>query len=283
MNTGEHASWLAMADGQRVFLREWPVAKGRGAVLIVHGLGEHSGRYERLAQWFNQRGYDVRSYDQRGHGKTPGPRGALRHADDLLEDLATVYNDYAGCLPHPPILLGHSMGGLVAARAVLDGRIAPPALLLSSPALRSWASPGLIRLARVLARIAPNLRLRNGLNAGKLSHDPQVESSYSGDSLRHAWVTPRLANFIFREGAACIADAASLAQPTLLLVADSDELVDPSGSRAFARNAAASGELTTRFFATLYHELFNESEPGRSQVLMQLGDWLGRQTPSSCV
>jgi len=117
-----------MADGQRLFLRDWPCAQARGAVLIVHGLGEHCGRYERLAAWFNQRGYAVRAYDQRGHGRTPGQRGALRHADDLLEDLATVYHDYAASLPREPLLLGHSMGGLVAARAVLDGRVAPPTL-----------------------------------------------------------------------------------------------------------------------------------------------------------
>ena len=277
MNPDVQASWLEMADGQRLYLRDWPATRSRGAVLIVHGLGEHSGRYERLAQWFNQRGYDVRSYDQRGHGRTPGPRGAIRHEDDLLEDLATVYNDYAGAQPRSPLLLGHSMGGLVAARAVLDGRIGPPAMVLSSPALRSWSSPALIRLAGMLSRFVPNLRLRNGLDAGKLSHDPQVVAGYTTDPRRHGWVTPRLADFIFRAGARCIEDAATLAQPTLLLVADSDELVDPSGSRAFARKASASHCLTTRYFATLYHELFNESEPGRSQVLMQLGDWLGRQ------
>ena len=139
------ATWLTMADGQRLFLRDWPKAQARGAVLIVHGLGEHSGRYELLAQWFNQRGYAVRSYDQRGHGQTPGQRGALRHADDLLEDLATVYIDYADSLPNAPLLLGHSMGGLVAARTVLDGRIVPPALVLSSPAAwsssASWPTP----------------------------------------------------------------------------------------------------------------------------------------------
>ncbi|MEO8998068.1 MAG: lysophospholipase [Rhodanobacter sp.] len=266
-----------MADGQRLFLRDWPLPQARGAILIVHGLGEHSGRYQRLAQWFNQRGYAVRSYDQRGHGQTPGQRGALRHGDDLLEDLATVYNDYGNGLPHAPLLLGHSMGGLVAARTVLDGRITPPALLLSSPALRSWESPWLVKLAQVLNRIVPNLPLRNGLDSSKLSHDPQVVTDYRSDPLRHGWITPRLADFIFRDGATCIADAASLALPTLLLVADSDDLVDPAGSRAFARKAAASGQLTTRFFSTLYHELFNEAEPGRSQVLMQLADWLGRR------
>ncbi len=267
---------LSMADGQPLFLRDWPRPQARGAVLIVHGLGEHCGRYERLAQWFNQRGYAVRGYDQRGHGQSPGPRSALRHRDDLLEDLATVYNDYATGVPRAPLLLGHSMGGLVAARAVLDGRIEPPAMVLSSPALRSWESPGMVRLAGVLARVLPNLPLGSGLKADKLSHEVQVGADYRNDPLRSSRVTPRLADFIFSAGAACIADASKLAVPTLLLVADSDELVDPAGSRAFARKAAASGRLTTRFFSTLYHELFNEAEPGRTQVLLQLGDWLGR-------
>lgn len=270
-------AWREMADGQRLFVRDWPLPDARGAVLIVHGLGEHSGRYEQLAAWLNQRGYAVRSYDQRGHGRSPGRRGALRHRDDLLEDLATVWLDYASDLPRPPLLLGHSMGGLVALRAVLDGRIAPPALVLSSPSLRSWESPRMIKLASTLSRFLPGLPLRNGLKTDKLSHDAQVVADYRNDPLQHGWVTPRLADFIFTAGAACIAEAAKLATPTLLLVADSDELVDPSGSRSFARRASSAGKLTTRFFSTLYHELFNEAEPGRSQVLMQLGDWLGRQ------
>jgi alpha-beta hydrolase superfamily lysophospholipase len=265
-----------MADGQQLFLRDWAPAQARGAVLIVHGLGEHCGRYQRLAQWFNQRGYAVRSYDQRGHGQTAGQRGALRHADDLLEDLATVYIDYANGLPRAPLLLGHSMGGLVAARTVLDGRITPPGLLLSSPALRTWEPVWLRRLARTLTGLAPNLPLRNGLKFEKVSHDTEVVVAYRRDPLRTGWITPRLADFIFQTGPTCIADATKLAMPTLLLVADSDELVDPSGSRAFSKKAAPTRQLTTRYFSTLYHELFNEAEPGRSQVLMQLADWLGR-------
>ncbi|MEO6800606.1 MAG: lysophospholipase [Rhodanobacter sp.] len=266
-----------MPDGQRLWLRDWPQPHARGAVLIVHGLGEHSGRYAALASWFNQRGYAVRSYDQRGHGQSPGRRGALRHSDDLLADLTAVYHNYADAASHPPLLLGHSMGGLVALRAVLDGALAPPALVLSSPALRSRESSHMIRLAGVLGRWLPNLPLRSGLKADSISHDLQVVTDYRADPLRHSGITPRLADFIFREGASCIADAARLDVPTLLLVSDSDDLVDPAGSRAFAKEAAANGQLTTRFFASLYHELFNEAEPGRSQVLMQLGDWLGRQ------
>jgi alpha-beta hydrolase superfamily lysophospholipase len=269
---------LTMADGQSLFVRDWPHARAQDAVLIVHGLGEHSGRYQRLAQWFHTRGFAVRSYDQRGHGQTPGTRGGLRHSDDLLEDLATVYTDYASHLPKPPLLLGHSMGGLVAARCVLDRRIQPPAMALSSPALRSWESAFLRRLAAVLSRITPSLPLPNGLPFNKLSHDPQVEPAYRADPLRHGWVTPRLADFIFRAGESTIRDAAQLHVPTLLLVAGADKLVDPSGSRDFAAGAWATQRLTTRYFDALYHELFNEAEPSRTQVLKQLGDWLQKRS-----
>jgi alpha-beta hydrolase superfamily lysophospholipase len=268
---------LTMPDGQALFLRDWPNPSARQAVLIVHGLGEHSGRYEQLAQWFVARGYAVRSYDQRGHGHTRGQRAALRHRDDLLQDLAHVYNDYAQTFGRPPLLLGHSMGGAVAVRTVLDARIEPPLLILSSPALRTNEAPWLRKLASVLSRVVPNLPLRNGLPLQGLSHDAQVIEAYRNDPLCSGWVTPRMADFIFRAGAASIADAWRLRVPTLLLVAGSDRLVDPSGSRDFAAGAWATKQLTSRFFDTLYHELFNETETGRHQVLAQLGEWLRRQ------
>jgi alpha-beta hydrolase superfamily lysophospholipase len=265
------AAWLEMPDGQPLRLHDWPLPQAqRGGVLIVHGLGEHAGRYGQLARWFNARGYRVRSYDQRGHGESPGPRGVLSHADDLLADLAVVHADYARTLGAAPLLLGHSMGGLVALRAVLDERITPKALVLSSPALRSHASPALQRLASTLARLLPNLRMRNGLDLQRLSHDAQVVAAYRDDPLCHDRVSPRLADFIFRAGASCIADAGRLETPTLLLVAGDDALVDAGGSRDFSLAAAHTKRLTTRYFAGLYHELFNEAEPGRSQVLMQL-------------
>jgi alpha-beta hydrolase superfamily lysophospholipase len=267
-------STLTMADGQVLFVRDWPNPSPRGSILLVHGLGEHSGRYARLAQWLHLRGYAVRCYDQRGHGQTAGQRGAIRHGDDLLKDLAAVYDHFASTQPSKPLLLGHSMGGLVAVRAVLDGLIKPPAMMLSSPALRTHQSGFMQHLARFLTHVMPNLPLRNGLPFDKLSHELQTVAAYREDPLRHGWITPRLAEFIFRAGAASIADASQLAVPTLLLVAGSDELVDPSGSRDFASGAWATRQLTTRFFDTLYHELFNEAEPARTQVLKQLGDWL---------
>ncbi|WP_284321500.1 alpha/beta hydrolase [Dyella acidisoli] len=273
---GAGTTWLTMADGQQLFLRDWSGRAAHDAVLIVHGLGEHSGRYESLAKWFVTHGYAVRSYDQRGHGRTPGQRGALRHSDDLLKDLAAVYENYAASFGKRPLLLGHSMGGLIAVRAVLDGLVEPPGLVLSSPALRSYEALWLRRLAAVLARVLPNLPLRNGLPAEALSHDAKVVEEYRSDPLRTGWITPRLAEFIFRAGASSIADAWRLPVSTLLLVAGSDRLVDPSGSHDFANGAWATKRLTSRFFDTLFHELFNETETGRHQVLAQLTEWLRR-------
>ena len=270
-------SWLQMADGQPLFVRDWPLPDARGAVLLVHGLGEHGGRYQRLAQWFNARGYAVRCHDQRGHGRTPGRRGALRRADNLLTDLTAVYGAYADTCATAPLLLGHSLGGLVAARCVLDRRIMPPALLLSSPALRTYEPRVLQRLAALLTPLLPNLPLRSALPFAWLSHDPQVVAAYRDDPLRTGWITPRLADFIFRTGARCVADAAMLGVPTLLLIAGADRLVDPHGSQDFSTAAMATGQLTTRTFDTLYHELFNEAEPGRGQVFARLADWLARQ------
>jgi alpha-beta hydrolase superfamily lysophospholipase len=274
------SAWLTMPDGQQLFLRDWPNPAAQNAVLIVHGLGEHSGRYEQLAQWLLARGYAVRSYDQRGHGHTRGQRAALRRSDDLLRDLTHVYQDYAQRFGRPPLLLGHSMGGAVALRAVLDGRIEPPSLILSSPALRTYEAPWLRKLASVLSRVVPRLPLRNGLPLQGLSHDAQVIEDYRNDRLCSGWITPRMADFIFRAGASSITDAWRLRVPTLLLVAGSDRLVDPSGSRDFAAGAWATKQLTSRFFDTLYHELFNETETGRHQVLAQLGEWLRRQSSS---
>jgi len=272
-NQGE-LGWLILADGRRLCLHDWPLPDARAGVLLVHGLGEHAGRYGALAAWFNARGYAVRSYDQRGHGRSPGQRGALSRPLELLDDLAQVYGRFDATLEAPPLLLGHSMGGLVALRAVLDGYVAPRALVLSSPALRTWTPDWEQALARLLARVLPNLPLRSGLPFEALSHEAAVVAAYRHDPLRSGWIIPRLARFIFESGPHCIARAMQLAVPTLLLAAGADRLVDARGSRAFAAAAQAGGELTTWVPDGLFHELFNEAEPARGEVLAQLARWL---------
>jgi alpha-beta hydrolase superfamily lysophospholipase len=118
---------LTMADGVVLQVRDWPCERPHGSVLIVHGLGEHIGRYLHVAQHLNDWGWNVIGYDQRGHGASEGPRGRLSAADDLLLDLSRVIDSARAAHDGPLVLLGHSLGGLVAARFVAEGVQPAPA------------------------------------------------------------------------------------------------------------------------------------------------------------
>jgi alpha-beta hydrolase superfamily lysophospholipase len=268
---------LTARDGTHLVVMDWPLDKGpvRGVVLIVHGLGEHAWRYDALALKLNSWGFAVRAYDQYGHGESMGQRGALPSDDRLLQDLAEVVDESRARMHDqtPLIVLGHSMGGLVAARFVSLGMRRLEGLVLSSPVLDPGLSIVQRLLLAVLPPLAPNLRVGNGLNPDFISHDPQVVARYKADPLVHDRISARLAAFIAQGGPATIASAPSWTLPTLLLYAGSDKLVNPAGSRAFA-NAAPSAVVTSHCFDSLYHELFNEAEPGRQQVITELRCWL---------
>ena len=243
----------------------------RGSLLIVHGLGEHSGRYGRLGADLAALGYAVRSYDLRGHGASPGPRGGVATDGEPLEDLREAFAAPAG--ERPPFLLGHSMGGAIAARAVTDGLVAPRGLILSSPALRLLMTRAQLGLLAAALRVAPDRAVPNRLPLARLSHDPAVVAAYRADPAVHDRITPQLTRFLIDAGAAARRDAARCRVPTLLLVAGQDGLVDARGAREFAA-ALAPGVGTLRVYDDLYHELFNEREPGRGRVLADLAQWL---------
>ena len=275
---------LNTADGLALQVREWPCPDARGTVLIVHGLGEHIGRYEHVAAQLLRCGRNVVGYDQRGHGTSPGARGRLNHADDLLRDLALVIDAVRARLPGPLVLLGHSMGGLVAARMVAGGLETPlptwhrkvDALVLSSPALDAGMGGVQKSLLAVLGPLAPNLAVGNGLKPDWVSRDPAVVKAYIDDPLVHDRVTSKLVRFIVDGGEFVRAHAAQWRVPTLLLYAGSDRCVAPAGSRAFAAAAPAS-VVTAQAFAPLFHEIFNE--PEQAEVFAVLAAWLS--PPSS--
>ena len=263
---------------QGLALCDWHLPAGQAAratVLIVHGLGEHMGRYAALAQALNAWGYAVRAYDQYGHGTSDGPRGGLPSATRLLDDLAQVVDQTRAGMAagQPLLLLGHSMGGLVAARFVALQRRPLEGLVLSSPALDPGLNPVQKLLVAVLPALLPNLRVGNGLDARLISHDPAVVAAYQSDPLVHDRIAARLARFIADDSAAVRAAASGWVLPTLLLYAGADRLVNPAGSRAFAA-AAPPAVLSSQCFEPLSHEIFNEAEPGRSQVLAALRAWL---------
>ena len=284
-------------DGENLAIYDWSMEAclgddtlpPRAVVLLVHGLGEHAIRYDHVARRLLDWGFAVRAYDQRGHGESGGARGGLSSESLLLEDLAEVVDDTRqrslrlpradGALADadalPLILLGHSLGGLVAGRFVSLGLRTVEGLVMSSPAL----DPGLNAIQKLLLAtlpaIAPNLRVNNGVKPEFISHDPQVVRKYQADPLVHAKISARLAKFIATAGPATVAAAATWTTPTLLMYAGADKLVNPAGSRAFAEAAASNGGaqvVTTRCFDGLYHEIFNELDA--APVFASLKAWL---------
>lgn len=264
---------LTTTDGLTLHVREWPRPDARGTVLIVHGLGEHIGRYAHIAAQLNAWGWSVVGYDQRGHGASEGARGALAQRDDLLRDLALVIDAVRAQNPGPLVLFGHSLGGLVAARFVAERLRAIDALVLSSPALDAGMNAFQKLLLAVLGPLAPNLAVNNGLQPAWISRDPAVVRAYVADPLVHDRVTPKLVRFIVDAGEFVRARAARWTVPTLLLWAGSDRCVAPAGSAALA-TAAPKSMLTARAFAPLFHEIFNE--PEQREVFAVLGEWLRR-------
>jgi alpha-beta hydrolase superfamily lysophospholipase len=276
MNSDSTLSTFVAIDGENLAIQDWPLEPGqalRGVVLLVHGLGEHAGRYDQVASRLNDWGFAVRGYDQYGHGESGGRRGGLPTETRLLDDLTDIVDATRARMAKktPLILLGHSMGGMVAARFVSLSIRPVDGLVMSSPALDAGLNSIQKLLLTVLPKFAPNLRIGNGLDASLISHDPATVSAYRADKLVHDRISIRLAGFIAKGGPATVALAAVWKVPTLLLFAGADKLVNPAGSRAFAQ-AAPKQVLTTRCFESLYHEIFNELKP--EPVFAALKKWL---------
>ena len=275
---------LHTRDELPLHLRRWTLKHGaRGVVLIVHGLGEHIGRYDALAAALNAAGWDVAGYDQRGHGASGGRRGAIAQPDSLLDDLSVVIDALHSEPARPLVLLGHSMGGLIAARFVAEMFAAPRAewarpvhaLVLSSPALDPGMNGVQRALLGVLDRLAPQLAVGNGLKPAWISRDPAVVRAYVDDPLVHDRVTPMLVRFIVDGGVQVRGVAPRWCVPTLLLWAGADRCVAPAGSAAFAA-AAPAAWLTHTCYPQMAHEIFNE--PDRAQPVGALTRWLDSLT-----
>lgn len=270
---------LSTDDGLPLFLHDWPHAAPRGTVLIVHGLGEHGGRYAHVAAQLNAWGWRVMAHDHRGHGRSGGERGRIASDETLLRDLARVIDAARAVQPGPLLLLGHSLGGLIAARFVAEGLQPQPAawcrevqaLVLSSPALAIEMNALQKLLLATLGPLAPNLAVGNGLNPAWVSRDPAVVAAYVADPLVHDRITPRLTRFIVDGGAFVRRLAPRWRVPTLLMWAGSDLCVAPRGSAEFAA-AAPKAVLQAQVFEPMYHEIFNE--PEQAQVFTRLQAWL---------
>lgn len=262
----------AAADGTELALRHWRVPDGRrpwATLLLVHGLGEHSGRYEHVGARLAEAGLDVYAYDQRGFGASGGRRAWVDRwsgfHDDLAERMVAARSAAAG---GPVVLYGHSLGGLVALGYALSDRPKPDTLVLSAPALDAQIPAWKRGLARVLGVVVPNLAVRNALDTSVLSRDAQVGVRYLADPLNHHSTTTRLGLEFLREQARCRAAVRELRVPTLVIHGEADRLV-PTGASAPLGEVPA---VTRRTYPGLRHEMHNE--PEWVSVVDEVVDWL---------
>ena len=269
--TEAELSQVTTGDGASLRLRHWRLPQAKKQIVIVHGLGEHAGRYQKTAEQLLALGCDVLAYDQYGHGESTGARGHLASDDQLLEHLRDIWRATEPTAPVQRILLGHSLGGLVAAAAVARNFVRPDALVLSSPALAVDMAAWQRAAVRWLPRLAPSLSLGNGLNADYLSHDRRVVEAYRQDPLVHDRICARLGAFVASAGEQVLRQASRWTVPTLLLYAGDDRLVSPKGSDAFA-STSPRALVTSKRFDGFYHEIFNEADA--APVFKVLADWL---------
>lgn len=286
----EHTNefFLTTHDQTDLFVRDWlpnGVTNPAGAdfalpaghqhgVVLMHGLGEHCGRYAHLARFFCRLGFAVRSYDLRGHGQSSGARGSVPDEEAMLRDARFIINDFSAQLHAPPLLFGHSMGGLFAARFATEGLAPIRALILSSPALAVSLSSFEQVLLKVATALFPGLGISNGVRPRYLTHDAEVVQAYRQDTLVHTRISARLLNSMRAAMRYAHDHAPQLKIPVLLQVAEDDRLVDPMGSKRFVARLPQA-HTKAIFYDGFYHEIFNELDAVR--VFDDLRLWLDEQ------
>jgi len=272
----------AGAVGPEIYWRAWLPKKrpyARGSVVIAHGAGEHSGRYEAVADALVKAGYSVYALDHQGHGRSGGPRGLIRRLEMALVDL---YQLVAGTAQkaggRPPFLVGHSMGGTIATSFALQWPEQLAGLILSSPllSLPDVNPPQRLAIA-VLSRVAPRLGVSK-VDPSLVSRDPEQVEAYVDDPLvLHSGLPARTVGELVKAVRAFPKEAANLELPLLILSAGADRIVSPAGA-AMLYERASSVDKTLKVYPGLYHEIFNETEPDRTQVIAEMIAWLDART-----
>jgi alpha-beta hydrolase superfamily lysophospholipase len=263
------------ADGLVLKGRWWHRRAPRGVLVIAHGYGEHGGCYRRVAEAVCERAeFDVIAVDFRGHGRSPGRRGVVRHYDELTDDLLQTLGWAAKEIPGLDcFVLGHSNGGQVALRACLRKPSGIKGLILSNPVLRvSVQVPPLkLKVARFLARHAPWVTLSGSLNAELLTRDPEIQEEHRTDPLRHSRMSAPLFFGMIEGGTLLMERAGEIETPILMLLGGQDTVTDPGAGRAFF-DGIGTEDKTLTIYPKMLHEPLNEI--GRGQVLDDVLRWV---------
>lgn len=261
--------------GVHIYHQSWlPEDEPRAALLIVHGLAEHSGRYMNVVNRFIPLGYGIYGFDLPGHGRSDGARVYVKRFDDFIAVLRIYVGMVRGWQRDKPVfLMGHSMGALISTIFLLDHQAEFAGAILSGPGVRVPAhiSRSTVVLAKLLSTLLPRMGVI-GLDPAGVSRDPAVVRAYVGDPLVYTGkTTARLAYEMLKAMHRVPAEASRITLPVLIVQGGADKLVDPDGARMLY-NTISSPNKTIKIYDGLYHEVFNE--PEHDQVLDDVEAWL---------
>lgn len=267
---------LKTDDGLVLSARGWMADSSPKAVIaLIHGLGEHSGRYEHLADFLIGAGYALFSFDLRGHGRSQGKRGHAPGLDALMDDMSLFLSEVQKQMAAEFFFLyGHSMGGALVINHVLRRQPEIAGGVVTGPLIWPAFKPPAWKLftGKIMRRLWPALTLPNGLNQNHISRDPEVVKAYRTDPLVHDRLSARLGMDILEAGLWGLAHAGKFKPPLLLMHGEADHIVSVDGSREFAAKAKRSCEL--KVWPDFYHEIHNE--PEKDDVFAYLLGWLDR-------
>ncbi len=268
----EEGFWKA-PDGTQRYTQTWlPNEAPIAVILLIHGLGEHSGRYKHVARFFTDHGYAMATFDLRGHGKSEGVRGDAVSFDQVSAEIGEFTEQFGARFPKLPLFIyGHSLGGALALYFGICNKPKVSGIVASAPGLaRAKPVPqSTIVLGRILARIAPSFQIDNGLDLSGLSRDDEVIRVYKADPLVHTKISARFGMDLI-EKCKWLQSQESFSVPLLLIQGSADRVIDPAANQAFARKL--QGDVTLKVFEGFYHESHNE--PEQQQVLQTVLDWM---------
>jgi alpha-beta hydrolase superfamily lysophospholipase len=257
-----------------IYFQNWlPETEAKASIIVVHGIAEHSGRYEKLANCFVPSGYAVHAIDHIGHGKSDGIRIFVDRFQDYVDTLAAYTRIVSAQWGDKPLfLLGHSMGGLIAALYLIERQREFTGAVLSGPLIKPGNSTpaALVGLVSFLSTILPRMRLL-GLDATYISRDPQVVKDYIEDPLVfNGKITARLAAELANSMKQISSKAGEINLPLLVVQGGADRLVDPQGTQMLF-DKVQSSDKTIKIYDGLFHEVFNE--PEGNNVLNEVKAW----------
>jgi alpha-beta hydrolase superfamily lysophospholipase len=270
---------LSVGEGKELYYQCWsPDGKARAALVIVHGFGEHGGRYGNVVNTLVPTGWAVYCMDNRGHGKSFGKRGHVMAWDEYLDDLSRFVSLVKEKEPNNPLfILGHSMGGLIAADFVEHKPEGLSGVILSGPALsRGAVSPVLLFAGRVMSAIWPGFTMDTKLDAQAVSRDKAVVETYKNDPLVHSMASARMGTEMGRAIARVLADAGGMSLPVLIVHGGGDRLIPAATSRdLFSR--IGSRDKKRLEFPRFFHETHNDV--GWHDSVAEMAAWLEGHLP----